>query len=1271
MNSKLFSILVTTALLLSISTLSFSSTTQTFIPPLELKGFHVVGTLSPNDKVTFTLFIPLKNVGLLYYYALAVSNPSSPLYHHFLTREQVEELFYPTQQYEQVLSYLKQSGFNIILTAADSVIIATGTVGQVEKYLGLNFEVLSNGTLTYYTSYGVPKIPAFVISSNVSAIFFQHPSTLVTIKDVMKLKQEAGLPNTTFPIEAYWPTALYNAYNITPLFNQGYEGQGFNIGILDFYGDPYIYQQLVYYDKVTGLPNPPNFTVVPIGPYNPALGIVYGWAGEISLDVEVAHTMAPKANITLYIANPNLPLSSVIAYIVSQDKVNVLSQSFGIPESAFSNFFNGPGFYSCVVLTDEYYAMGSAEGITFLASSGDGGGSGYSNGPIGAVDYPSVSPFVTAVGGTTTYIQFHGGVEQTAWSNYGFVPNDVNFGGSTGGVSIIEPKPWWQWSLQTPATYPNGRTTPDISANANVYPGIYIICPYNVTAINGGTSEASPLTAGILTTIMSYLNHSLGLINPTIYELANSHYEQVFNPITFGYNIPWTANYGYNLITGWGTLNSGNLAYYLKTTKTNVSNISIVVNVYNTSGETPLEFFPGQVMEIVANITMNGIPVTNGSFYAIIEGIEGNLTETQLAYNPSLKEWVATVTLPQNANGLLFVTVYGNGSYGFVETFSGYYVQFFTPATFTPFDTQVSNVTEANVTNVYGVPANFTLSLNVYSYNITDNEYIMTNSTVLTPISTYGPWVGTLNAKIGDDLLIATNAYGFVAFSNGIYLQSLFILPQIVAEPGSIAGGQYIIIEGQIVPPTLPPQYFTTESDILYGTNVTAELVSPNGKVISETVASLSPFGEILGFLYVPKNVTAGLYTVLLFAKYDSYTLGINLTGFFYGQIYVTPNYNTPIIKTAKYAYEGQTLLIYANIEYPNGSEVKYGMYSAFIYPQILSQEYPQISTEIEIPLWFNSTLNEWVGNVTLPSSSNLGNLTYLSSTTYFGLPFDIMVNGISFNGVPTINNYNTSYTFYVYPYTLVKGQHIDEGETYNAVLENDIITGKVTLVNDILINDTIEGNVSIINSNITYVNAEGSNLTLVNSYVNSLTALNTKVYLVSTSVNELNLEGSSSVEVINSQIINVTPSLPKVNVKAPMSATGEVNVSITVSGEDVSQVMLYIDNTLLTTFSGNGTFVYTLNTANYPDGTYTLKVVAMQSDGLSSTYTTHIQVENQLESLNNKLSTLNDSLSTISSSLSSVNSNLSGKVSTLQIISIIGIIIAIVAIALALVRRK
>jgi subtilase family serine protease len=53
-----------------------------------------------------------------------------------------------------------------------------------------------------------------------------------------------------------------------------------------------------------------------------------------------------------------------------------------------------------VISADQYYALGAAEGITFIASTGDAGGSGYSAGPLGTPGYPSTSPFVTAVGGT-------------------------------------------------------------------------------------------------------------------------------------------------------------------------------------------------------------------------------------------------------------------------------------------------------------------------------------------------------------------------------------------------------------------------------------------------------------------------------------------------------------------------------------------------------------------------------------------------------------------------------------------------------------------------------------------------------------------------------------------------------------------------------------------------------------------------------------------------------------------------------------------------------
>jgi len=63
-------------------------------------------------------------------------------------------------------------------------------------------------------------------------------------------------------------------------------------------------------------------------------------------------------------------------------------------------------YYFNVVLSDLYYALGSSEGITFTASSGDRGGAGYSRGPLGTPEYPSNSPFVLSVGGTTTYIEF-------------------------------------------------------------------------------------------------------------------------------------------------------------------------------------------------------------------------------------------------------------------------------------------------------------------------------------------------------------------------------------------------------------------------------------------------------------------------------------------------------------------------------------------------------------------------------------------------------------------------------------------------------------------------------------------------------------------------------------------------------------------------------------------------------------------------------------------------------------------------------------------------
>lgn len=1258
-------------LLISIIPLVFASNPNMYQNPITLKEFREIGTLNANEEVIVTIFVPLKNLDLLYYYASGASNPASPLYHKFLSPHEVQQLFLPTEEYNQILNYVKSSGFQVIFTASNSVIVIKGTVGQVEKYLGTKYAVYSNGSVTYYTNYGYPKINAYVYSSNISAIFFAHPSTLITESTIKSFQQEI---NQTFPLEGYWPTVLQKVYNVTT------EGENTTIGILDFYGDPYIVQQLAYFDKITGLPNPPNFSVVPIGPYNPNLGIVTGWAGEISLDVEVAHAIAPKANITLYIANPNIPLPAIIAYITSQNKVDTLSQSFSIPESLFSSLFNGPLFYSCIILSDEYYALGSAEGITFLASSGDAGGSGYSNGPIGTVGYPSTSPFVTSVGGTTVYVQFpNGSYYQTAWSNYGFVPNNVNYGGSTGGVSIIEPKPWYQWGLPTPSTYPNGKLIPEISANANVYPGIYIVLPSNTTGITGGTSEASPLTAGVLATIESYTHHRIGLLNPILTYMAENYYGKVIEPITFGYNIPWVATYGYNLVTGYGTINAGYFEKILPTLNLS-KELNVIVSVYNTSIPTvsPQQFYPGQRILVTANITYpNGSPVQTGEFKALIENYLGNLTTFNLTYNSLTKLWTGSGVLSNKASGILFVYVYGSSDglrgIGYYETFSGYYITFNYTTTFTPVYVELGNA-ELGITlsnSYFQAPIGvMNITLNIYSYNITTNEYTLVR-TLNVPIK---DGVGVIdlpaNLSVGNLLIEAVDsAYGFDAFTNGIYMQSLFILPQVVVEPGGVSPGQYITIEGTIIPPFNLPS--STFQDVFYGTNITTKLVNSNGIAISEANIPLSPNGIYFGYLYVPKNASPGIYNILLFATYHSYTLNTTIQGFYYGQIYVS-NQAMISVKSVIYAFEGQTIFIYSNIT--NGtSEVKFGMFSATVYPSSLSFDYSTISSIIEIPLWYNPKVGEWEGNFTLPSTISAGNLTYLAGQGYFGMPFKILITGISALGNPTTTNPGNAYTINVLPYTLIANQTLDKTLPYYANLVNvKILNANGNLLNDFLTNVTIiNSNVKILSGNISGLVIRNSTVFMMQTNSNNIVLYNSTLYAIGGSINGLNVIDSKVVP-INVHIQGLHPELPTITINSPSkNVTGTINVTVTVVGEDVSEVNVYLNSNLINSFTNNGTHVVTINTQNYPDGGYNLTITAIQSDGLSSSNSSYIYFENGLTNINGKVSAISNQLTNVSNSLSSSISSLRTALSEYETISLVLGIVAIVLAIFSLIRRR
>ena len=89
-------------------------------------------------------------------------------------------------------------------------------------------------------------------------------------------------------------------------------------------------------------------------------------------------------------------------------------------------------------------------------------------------------------------------------------------------------------------------------------------------------------------------------------------------------------------------------------------------------------------------------------------------------------------------------------------------------------------------------------------------------------------------------------------------------------------------------------------------------------------------------------------------SSFDSYTLGKTIDGYYFGQVYVGPSESSPHITiSSPTVFEGQTVSVSAKIDYANGSSVKYGMYSATVYPKDLQNAYNALTQTIQVPLWY------------------------------------------------------------------------------------------------------------------------------------------------------------------------------------------------------------------------------------------------------------------------------------------------------------------------------
>jgi subtilase family serine protease len=508
---------------------------------------RATGDLAGSTQLSIEVWLKPNEAGAEQF-ATEVSTPGSPLFRHYLSPAAYTSRYGASQgSVASVESWLRSEGFTAVSTdSGRSYVRATAPVSTVDaafqvriRTYAASASVNADGTALHANDRAVslpvslagdvlavtgldnaapitPMAVATTTSANGAAApcsqyYGQHVAT--------GLPQQFGV--TSFPsfVCGYSATQIRSAYGASSAAT----GKGQTIALVEVGLTKDMFLTLQDYAKANGMPapSPERFAQLSLGedtcgdPFNI----------EEQLDVESSYDMAPGAN-QLVVGGDSCDLKEDGNQATYNADIAVLDGAGGHPLATVASNSWESGTESQPLsqtkLVHAYLVRAADEGVGMYFSAGDGSG----------VLEPSIDPNAIAVGGTTLGIGKSGNrLFETGWSTgisqlrhhtWVFRGED---GATGGGPSVYWAQPAYQKGV-VPKSMGTTRSAPDIAADADPFTGLNVgLLKFTGKTITffeesiGGTSESSPLVAGMVTAAQQGQAAPFGFINPAIYQL--------------------------------------------------------------------------------------------------------------------------------------------------------------------------------------------------------------------------------------------------------------------------------------------------------------------------------------------------------------------------------------------------------------------------------------------------------------------------------------------------------------------------------------------------------------------------------------------------------------------------------------------------------------------------------------------------------------------------------------------------------------------------------